>query len=223
MKRRRKGLRWDRISQVDESGLKEMAGLLYEEFRRKRQGETYARVKEILTLLAKGGFLLSCFLAPGMARLAPEVLKSQPERDEWQKFDKTCLRRSLKSLEKQGLVEIRKDEEEATVRITKLGEQKVLKYALESFEIVKPLVWDGKWRLIIYDISAKKEYFQQLFRKTIKKLGLYQLQHSVYLTPFACQKQIGFLREYFGIKDEVVYLVVEKLENDKKYKRYFDL
>lgn len=209
--------------EVDQAGLKEVACSLYQEFRRKRKKETYAQVKEILTLLAKGGYLLGCFVAPGLTRIAPSVLNNQPEWGEWKRFNKTYLRRSLERLEKQGMVAMRKDEEQATVRITKFGVQKVLKYALDNFKIKKPKIWDGKWRLIIYDVPAEKRYFQGLFRQVIKRLGLYQLQKSVYLTPFPCETQIQFIKDYFGVKTEVLYMVVNKFEGDESYKKYFDL
>jgi DNA-binding PadR family transcriptional regulator len=212
-----------KVKEIDPKHLQEIASLLYTEFRRKRRKETYAQVKEILSLLAKGGYLLSCFLAPGLTRIAPDILGSQPEWEEWKRFNKTYLRRSLKRLEKQGLVAFREDEDKAIIRITKFGEQYVLKYALDNLQIKKPKIWDGKWRLIIYDVSIKKEYFQRLFRETIKKLGLYQLQKSVYLTPFDCKKEIDFLREYFGVKIEVLYFTTDRFEKDEKYRKYFKI
>ena len=61
IKRKRNKIDWSKISNVDQTGLKEIAGLLYEKFRKERKKETYAQVKEILTLLLKAGYLLSCF------------------------------------------------------------------------------------------------------------------------------------------------------------------
>jgi len=224
IKSKKNKINWNQISKVDQTGLKQIAGLLYEEFRRKRKKETYAQVREILTLLAKGGFLLTCFVAPGAMRIAPDVLrKNQPEWEEWKKFNKGYLKRSLKRLEEQKLVAFRKDEEKAIIKITKLGGQKVLKYALDNFGIEKQRIWDGKWRLIIYDMPKTKEYFQGLFRRTIKRLGLYKLQHSVYLTPYPCEAQIKFLRNFLGVKNEVIYMVIEKLENDDIYRKHFNI
>ena len=224
IKKKKSKIDWSQISKVDQTGLKQIAGLLYEKFRRERKEKTYAQVKEILTLLLKAGYLLSCFAAPGMLRIAPDVLKEdQPEWKEWKKFNKGYLKRSLKRLEKQKLVAFREDEEKAIIRITKLGGQKVLKYALDNFGIEKPKIWDGKWRLIIYDVPKTKEYFQGIFRRTIKKLGLYKLQHSVYLTPYPCEAQIKFLRNFLGVENEVIYMVVERFENDRIYKRHFSL
>jgi len=208
------------MGKISQKNLKELSAILYRKFRKERKEKNYARVKEILTLLAKGGFLLSCFLAPGAAKLAPAILAKQPEKDEWQKFHKSYLRRSIKRLKKRGL--IREDEDKAILRISERGGREVLKYALDNFKIEKPKSWDSKWRLIIYDVPTEKRYFQDLFRETIKKLGLFQLQESVYLTPFPCYNQVQMLREYFGVKNEVLYLVVDKFEHEGKYRKHFD-
>ena len=105
IKKKRNKIDWTQISKVDERGLKEIASVLYEKFRRERKEKTYAQVKEILTLLLKAGYLLSCFAAPGMMRMAPDVLKDkQPDWEEWKKFNKGYLKRSLKRLEKQKLI-----------------------------------------------------------------------------------------------------------------------
>lgn len=87
--------------------------------------------------------------------------------------------------------------------------------------IDKPPRWDGKWRLIIYDIRKEKRYLSEIFRSFLRKMEFLQLQRSVYLTPYKCDEQIEFLRQYYGLDKEVLYLVVEKIENEKAYKDYF--
>ena len=49
------------------------------------------------------------------------------------------------------------------------------------------------------------------------------IQKSVFLYPYPCYNEILFLREYYAIGAEVIFLVVEKIENDASYKEYFGL
>ena len=51
-------INWQQISQVNKTQLKQISALLYQKFQREKRDQTYAQVKEILTLLLKGGFLL---------------------------------------------------------------------------------------------------------------------------------------------------------------------
>lgn len=211
-------------AKINEEQFQEMAAILYARFKREERGRSYARAKDILTFLAKGGFLLACLLNPKMGRLSSHIFQQeQPEWKDWQKFNKGYLRRSLRRLQNQKLVKIISKREKPVIVITQKGREKVLKYALKEMKIEEPEVWDGKWRLIIYDMPVKKRYSQNLFRKAIKRMGLYQLQRSVFLTPYSCFEEVEFLRQYFGVGNEVLYMVVERFENDKFYRKYFGL
>ncbi len=88
---------------------------------------------------------------------------------------------------------------------------------------LKEKKWDGKWRIIIYDIFSKKRWERELFRRTLKRLKFLQLQKSVYLTPFECRNEIEYLRQVCNVDKEVLILTVSSLENEKAYKEYFGL
>ena len=60
-----------------------------------------------------------------------------------------------------------------------------------------------------------------MFRTKVKALGFLNLQESVYLYPYPCENEISFLREYFGVGEEIIFVEVSRLENDGPYKKYF--
>lgn len=107
--------------------------------------------------------------------------------------------------------------------LTKNGKRRILKYSLDELTIEKPNSWDGRWRLVIYDVPKSKKYLRDVFRGTLKNLGFYQLQESVWLYPFPCEPQVTFLREYYDVGGEVVYVVASELEDDAPYRTYFNL
>jgi phenylacetic acid degradation operon negative regulatory protein len=88
---------------------------------------------------------------------------------------------------------------------------------------LKSRKWDGKWRIIIYDIFSGKKQERELFRKTLKQLRFLQLQKSIYLTPFPCYDEIEYLRQVCDVGKEVIMLTVSGLENESVYKEYFNL
>ena len=202
-----------------EESLKKIAILLSEKFKREAKEAKYASVKEVLSLLAKGSILIGGFIAPNIWKLAKNWDKK--DFDEWKRFNPAYLRRTIRRLEKQKLVRIVQKENKINVEITKNGKKKVLKYALDELELKKPDVWDGKWRVVIYDIPRKSKHLQNLIRETLKRLEFVPLQNSVYLTPYPCEEEIEFLRQLYGIGKEVKLLLVEKLENEKAYRKYF--
>lgn len=213
------------ISPPKEEILQEIALTLKRKLLREERERKYAKVKEVLTILASGTLLATAFIMPGVAKILPRPGQDY-EKDwkEWKRFNSAYLRRTLERLKKQKLVEIQEGEKGVTtIKITAPGKRKVLKYALEELEIVKPKFWDGKWRLIIYDIPQYNRRLSNLLSQTLKSLGFWRLQKSVYLIPYPCQPQVEFIREYFGLGDNVLILEVNKIENDKPFREYFGI
>jgi hypothetical protein len=108
-------------------------------------------------------------------------------------------------------------------RLTARGKRWILKYTLKELTIPKPRAWDGKWRMIIYDVARYKASLRNIFRRTLKKLGFYSMQESVWLYPYPCEKEIGFLRRFCGMGEDVIYVIAHKIENDAVYKFHFGL
>lgn len=176
-------------------------------------------VREVITLLGVGTLLTAGIIFPGLGVVFKEYNKHKIERDrkEWSKFNLWRLRQVIKRLEQQKVIEITDD----LVQITDKGRKKILKFKLEEMVLKKET--DGRWRLIIYDIADLKKYQRELFRSFLKKLKLLPIQESVYLTPFKCEEEIEYLRQLFGIGNEVLVLKVVELENEQAYKDYFGI
>ena len=175
----------------------------------------YPYAKEILYLLAAGVSISAVLVAPGMARVLTPLVK------EWSGYEKRYLRRTLKRLKKQKLVEVVEKGDEQIVRITKNGMVRALRYKLEEMKVKKPKRWDGRWRVAVFDIPEKKRRLRDVFRNKIKELELYPLQESVYICPYPCFDEIEFLRQIYGVGIHVRYMVVEKIEDDEDLKNYF--
>jgi len=206
---------------LTEKQLEKLSNLLFQRFESEKRQKRYAQVKLILSVLGKGILLPMIFVAPGTARLAKDLFKDNSEWETWKQYNLTYLRQTIKRLKKQKMVEIADENGKQVVKLSQNGKHRILKYALDELEITKPSSWDAKWRLVIYDIPNRKRYLQTLVRETLKRLGFLQLQESVYLIPFPCFGEIEFLREYYGLGENIKILTVAKLEDDKVYRTYF--
>jgi len=224
-RRPKKGKDKREIPLPEEKILQEIALTLKRKIIRQEREIKYAKVKDVLIILASGTLLATSFIMPGVAKILPNPLSDyEKDWEEWKRFNPSFLRRTLERLKKQKLVKVREGENGlTTIEITSAGKRKILKYALEDLEIAKPNFWDGKWRLIIYDIPHYNRHLSNLLSQTLKNLGFWQLQKSVYLIPYPCQPQVEFLREYFGLGDNVLILEVNKIENDKPFRDYFGI
>lgn len=186
------------------------------------------KVKDILLLLGAGTFLAASIIFPGLPLAAKPIIEAVQEaqqlkkQKEWRKFNMWRLRQVIKRLQKQKLVEIAQVNGMPIVKITDRGKQKVLKFKLEEMRLDQTK-WDGKWRIIIYDIASAKRWQRELFRKMLKRMNFFQLQKSVYLTPFKCGDEIEYLRQICEVGSEVVILTVFGFENEHVYRDYFGL
>lgn len=205
-----------------EEKIASLCKILQRKFIKEEVHKKYAPVKQMLTLIGTGAFFAMAIMAPNTARLGKSFLQNNEEYD-WKKYNPFYLRRAMKRLHKEKLVEINEENGQQVVKLTHRGKRKILKYSLDELEIKTPKSWDGKWRIVIYDVKAKKHNLRTSFRETLKKLGFIQLQESVFIIPYPCDEEIAFLREYYGVGNEVIYIIAHKLENETIYRDYFGL
>lgn len=201
--------------------LETLARILLEEQEQRGLNWHGEKLRRILLLLAGGVGLGIVLTMPGTALIFKDFIKDDSDWKEWKKFNLGYLRRTLKKLKKQKLVEIEKKEGRATIKLTETGQKKVLEANLDRLKIEKPTRWDGKWRLIFYDVLDGKRETRDKFRQILRSLEFYPLQESVYLHAFPCEKEIEFLRHYLGIAGEVRLVVAEKIENDQLFRNFF--
>lgn len=129
------------------------------------------------------------------------------------------IKRTLERLSKQDFIE----KQDGEYVLTLSGKRWLLKYTLAELTIPKPAKWDGRWRMVMYDVSRQKASQRTLFRVTLKQLGFFNLQESVWLHPYPCEKEIHFLRDFCGMGENVIYIIAHKIENDGVYRTHFGL
>lgn len=107
--------------------------------------------------------------------------------------------------------------------LTSLGQARLRRWEFANFRLDKPKKWDRKWRVIIFDIPDKKRMVRDQIRTMFKLAGFYLLQESVWVYPYDCEDIIALLKTDFGVGKNLLYLIVEELENDKYLREHFKL
>jgi len=107
--------------------------------------------------------------------------------------------------------------------LSTLGKSKLAKYELDDLIIEKPKVWDGQFRVIIFDIAESKRSMRVALRKQLVCWGFIRLQNSVWAYPYECQELIALLKTSFGVFKDVIYMTVGSIENDGWLKKEFNL
>ena len=109
------------------------------------------------------------------------------------------------------------------LRLTEKGERVLRNLSLRDYRISKPLTWDGKWRIIIFDIPEYRSGLRQKIRQTLTMMGFVRLQNSVWAYPYDCEDLMMLLKADFKVGKDVLYMVVDALEYDVHLRNRFGL
>ena len=109
------------------------------------------------------------------------------------------------------------------LRLTPRGEAELRKRAAGGYSVRKPLRWDKKWRVLIFDIPEKQKELRDKVRNTLQAIGFKWLQDSVWVYPHDCEDFIALLKADFKIGKDLLYVIAEAIENDRVLRDYFEV
>lgn len=76
--------------------------------------------------------------------------------------------------------------------------------------------WDGKWRIVMFDISEAEKKGRDYLRQKLKELGFGMLQESVFITPHDILRDFSEYVESIGLKESVDILEASYILGDQK-------
>lgn len=92
-----------------------------------------------------------------------------------------------------------------------------------SLTLPTPAKWDGKWRMVMFDIPHDKQKRRDVFRLRIKELGLVLYQQSVWIYPHPIQETVGQIADFYKLSRCVSFIIAESVTGENKFKRHFNL
>ena len=132
---------------------------------------------------------------------------------------KQAVNRNIESLIRTGLVRRSINPEgEPVLELTHRGKWE---HQFRSMITKHKQQWDGKWRIVIFDVPNTKNSLRDQLTRGMRLYGFRLLQKSVWLYPYACDEFVTILREHFDLSEDVVHLTVSKLEHDTKWRKEF--
>ncbi len=175
-------------------------------------------VKDVLYWLMVAG---AVYIAAGSPSFTRNIIKAH---ERWKNYSRKKIYDTFYRLKKQGLIKISNNGSHLHIELTNEGRKKAGYFQINDLSIKKPKIWDKKWRIVIFDIAELKKLHRDAFRGKIKELGFRPLQKSVWIHPFDCRAEIELLREFFGLDNhDLKMIVTQNLEGDEEFKEYFKL
>ena len=134
------------------------------------------------------------------------------------------VRQALRRLGQKGLLAYERTPAGWRARLSQKGEKVAERLdTTERIKIRKPKRWDGRWRIVTFDIWERRRNTRDRLRILLQKAGFHKIQDSVWVHPYDCEKLIVFLRTDMRLGQSVLYIIAEGIENDAKLRRHFNL
>ncbi len=187
-------------------------GILEKESKKRAQKENVQKI--ILSVIKNVGLL-------SVALISPSVVGAFSKLGVIRK-DNYWVKRSIDRLVEKGLIKFEKTENGIFARLTTKGERRLYQM-YDKGELPRPRKWDGKWRIIIYDLKEERKALREKLRRTIESFGFLKLQDSVWVYPYDCEDLITLMKADFKIGKDVLYIIADKVENDKFLKKEFGI
>jgi DNA-binding transcriptional regulator PaaX len=135
----------------------------------------------------------------------------------YETYNRHVIYNTFLRLKKEGYLAEVEERGEKKYRATLKGKTKILRF------LKREKSWDGRWRIVIFDIPETQKKMRHFFRIGLIDLGFRQLQKSVWICPYNIADRVEELIDYHQAKDYVHYLLVEELDNRDVLMKLFKL
>ncbi|MBU6323448.1 MAG: CRISPR-associated endonuclease Cas2 [Patescibacteria group bacterium] len=116
------------------------------------------------------------------------------------------------------------EDEEGRLRLTEKGERSIEKALMREYVIPEQVRWDGKWRILMFDVREKRRRVRAQLRLLLQGAGFVLLQDSVWVHPYPCDEFVALLRAHLksGV-GELRHVTADALEGDRSLREHFRL
>lgn len=174
----------------------------------------------LLRILATSGMVGIALVAPKMTRVLKELDRPAKNRTHlYRRISQAVMR-----LEQAGLVTVSGEFGHRKVALTEKGREMLEELEFSGYSVPEATFWDGKWRVLIFDINEKRRVVRDRLRRLLQGAGFVRIQDSVWVYPYECDEFVALVRAHLksGV-GEMRAFVAEALESDKGLREHFRL
>lgn len=174
----------------------------------------------LLRSLALAGGLSIVLLAPQMTKLLARM--DRPARNRQRLYKR--ISQALSRLERDGLILVSGAYAARRVVLTERGRKLLGDLEFKEYMIPEQAFWDGKWRVLVFDMTEKRRRTRDQLRRLLRGQGFVRLQDSVWVYPYPCDEFVALVRAHLksGV-GEMRYFIADALESDKALRTRFRL
>jgi DNA-binding transcriptional regulator PaaX len=133
------------------------------------------------------------------------------------------LAQALWYAKKKGFLATQEKEGRLALSLTYKGKEKLLALKRLGLKFKRPEKWDGKWRMVTFDIPETRRYARDTFRQALKQIGFKKLSNSLWIYPYECRGEMEVVIDSLLIKPFVRYFLVESFEGQEEFRKSFGI
>lgn len=107
--------------------------------------------------------------------------------------------------------------------LTDKGASTLRALEVRDYKFNIPKRWDGKWRVLMFDIPERRKKTREKIRLTLSEIGFIRLQDSVWVYPYDCEDLLALIKIDLQIGKDLVYLIAEEIEGENSLLKLFSL
>jgi hypothetical protein len=141
----------------------------------------------------------------------------------WKKFKKKEIQDSFKNLKRLKFVQ-QKTQYDGSIIIS-LSEKGKLRALNIRFRRLsdKKEHWDKKWRMVAFDIPNTYRKGRDAIRYRLRSGGFYELQESMFIYPFDCEREVRDFVALFKLEKYVRFALLDFIDGQDSLIKMFRL
>ena len=130
-------------------------------------------------------------------------------------------KRFLCEMKRNGLIAYGTRDYEHGITLTEKGRARAKKANYRRLTIRTQNKWDGKWRMVFFDIPETKKHTRDQLSFKLRTMGFRQLQRSVWVHPYPCHDEVAAITEHLSTSDYVTYIETNYIDAAEKLAERF--
>ena len=167
--------------------------------------DTRRNIHEILKIIGQNGLSGVSFETTSLQKAINSLPTVKP-------LTLATKRRLVAELRRQELVTYQKNDGSISIQLTVKGIHRLQQSEIEILEIPKPNTWDHRWRMVTFDIPARRSESRYILTSQLRRLGFSVVQHSVWIHPYPCFDIVQKIVQYANLQPFVFVAEISRLD-----------
>ena len=140
------------------------------------------------------------------------------------KFSRSQILRCLTRFKKLNFI-TQKDNKSGNISISlsDKGKLRALNFRFRRLSSSKGKIWDGKWRVVFFNIPESRRKGRDALRYRLRSAGFYKLQESVFIFPYGCEREVRDFIDLFKMDKYVQFGLLDFIDDGNRIAEFFKL